>query len=428
MVEIGVLGLGNVGGAVVDLLTGDREEASRRLGTDVRVKKVLVRSLDRSTKRPVDDRCRDLLTVEPDDILRDDGISIVVEVLGGAEPAFTYIKQALRSGKSVVTANKEVVAAHGEELAYLASQAGARLLFEASVGGGIPVIRPLRGCLASSRMSAVVGILNGTTNYILSKMDEDGLEMSDALQAAQELGYAEADPSDDVNGADAKRKLAILASLAYNALVLPDQIDACGIERVSKADIQSAAELGYVIKLVAASRRRGESIELSVGPALLPPGHLLAPVKDTFNAVILEGDTVGTLMFYGRGAGGIPTAGAVLSDIDEIISGQGTAPTAFSCLDRLPLLDPRLQVSPFYVRLNAIDRPGALAAISSVFGRHGVNLSKVNQKNLQRGVAQVVMVTHAVEKGRLEDALADLIGCAQVVGVSSYMRVWEQKT
>lgn len=423
MVQIGVLGLGNVGSAVVDLLENDGEIIRRRLGAGVSVKKILVRDLSADRARVQSSAGK--LTDRVADILDDDDISLVVELMGGEEPALSYIRQALARGKSVVTANKEVIAKHGEELAYLASEAGVSLMFEGSVGGGIPLIRPMQTCLVANDISMVMGILNGTTNYILSRMDESGCEFGDALKEAQVLGYAEADPSADLSGADARRKVAILSSLAFNAHVVPEQVEACGVERVSMADIRYANELGYKVKLVGYGIKRQAGLELCVAPALLPQDHPLAAVRDSYNAVLVEGDAVGTLMFYGKGAGGMPTASAVVSDVVEAIRAHDAVRPCFSCYNRLKVVDPRLVVSPFYVRLQALDSPGVLAFISGAFGRHGVSLSMVLQKSRRNGVAEVVMVTHSVQKGALQDALAEIEGCSQVPEVSNYMRVWE---
>ncbi len=421
MVQIGVLGLGNVGSAVVDLLAKDGEGFKRQLGTGISVKKILVRDLNRTRVESAAGKLTDCAA----DILDDDDISLVVELMGGEEPALSYIKKALAKGKSVVTANKEVIAKHGEELAYLAHEAGVGLMFEGSVGGGIPLIRPMQTCLVANDISMVMGILNGTTNYILSRMDESGCELADALKEAQNLGYAEADPSADLSGADARRKTAILSSLAFNAHVVPQQVEACGVEKVAMTDIRYANELGYKVKLVGYGVRREDRMELCVAPVLLPLNHPLAAVRDSYNAVLVEGDAVGTLMFYGKGAGGMATASAVVGDVVEAIRSRDSVRPCFSCYDRISVEDPRLVVSPFYVRLQAVDSPGVLAFISGAFGRHGVSLSMVLQKTCKDGVAEVVLVTHSVEKGAIQDALAEIEGCSQVPEVSNYMRVWE---
>jgi len=311
VINVGLLGLGNVGTGVIALLERNRHLIENRLGCEVIVKRILVQDLT----KPRDVAVLGRITDRVDDILGDKEISIVVEVMGGEEPAYSYIKRALSVGKHVVTANKQVIADHGSELTRDAAKAGVSLMFEASVGGGLPVIRPIQECLAANEMTSVMGILNGTTNYILTQMDERGIGLDEALELARTLGYAESDPSDDLNGTDAARKLAILASLAFDTRVPLSQIEKSGLECVRIEDIKHARETGYRVKLVAFAARRGEVVEACVSPALLPVDHPLAQVRDVFNGVILEGAPVGRVFICGRGAGGESTASAVVSDV-----------------------------------------------------------------------------------------------------------------
>ncbi len=318
MTKIGLLGLGNVGAGVVRLLERNHDIVAKRLGSEVFVKRILVRDLS----KPRDPSLIDKITDRVDDILGDEDISIVVELMGGEEPAHSYIRRAIAQGKHVVTANKQIIAEHGAELMQEARAAGVSLLFEASVGGGIPVIRPIQESLAANELTAVMGILNGTTNYILTRMDEGNLEFGQALKQAQALGYAESDPTDDLNGTDAARKIAILASISFDVKVTPGEIDTSGLDDVDLTVIKRGRELGYRVKLVAYAARRSDHVEACVSPAMLPIEHPLAQVKDAFNAVIADGVPVGRVMFFGKGAGGDPTASAVVGDIMHV-AGRG---------------------------------------------------------------------------------------------------------
>jgi homoserine dehydrogenase len=420
MAEIGVLGMGNVGTGVVEVLSRNRETIERRLGTALSVKKVLVRDLGRSRTPLVDGKTTDC----PDDILGDTSISVVVELMGGCEPALSYIRRALAAGKSVVTANKEVMSRYGKELLELAHRSRVHLLFEGSVAGGIPIIRPLRESLVANEVSSIMGILNGTTNFILTRMDEDFAELDEALKEAQRLGYAESDPTDDVSGADVARKIAILASMAFERPVLPDAVDMTGLERISLTDLRYARELGFRVKLIGYALRRQSEIEIAVAPMLLPIAHPLAAVRDSYNAVLVEGDAVGTLMFYGRGAGGEPTASAVVSDIIEALRKPPPAEAPARARPGLDLRSCKAAVAPFYIRLRVEDKPGVLAAVSAVFGQHGVSLSMVLQKERANGLAELVIVTHEAPLGALQDALIGIASLDVVSEVASFLRVW----
>lgn len=419
-VNIGLLGLGNVGAAVAQILDEGADELQGKLGARPVATKILVRDL----QKPRADVARGLLTTTPEDVLEDVSIKIVVELMGGSEPAFTYMKRALSAGKSVVTANKEVVAQHGRELMRLARENKVRFLFEASVGGGIPLIRPLQECLVANEMSMVMGILNGTTNYILSRMDDEGLEADDALAEAKRLGYAESDPKSDLAGDDAARKIAILASIASGGEIAAEDVKTQGIGEVCQRDVKYAKELGCKVKLIAYCQICSGQVEVSVCPMLLPKDHPLSSVSGPYNAVVAEGDAVGRVMFYDQGAGGMPSASAVVGDIADII--RHPSPLTFGPGNgrSVQVLDPKKIRSSFYLRLMAVDKPGVLSAIAGILGEKNISLSIVLQKTSVNGVAEIVMVTHEAEFGDMEEARTCLRSCEVVAGVPCLMRVW----
>ena len=313
MIDVAIIGYGVVGSGVSEVIRKNSQSIAARAGEPIRVKKIL------DIKDIADEPDRELLTKNPDDVFNDPDISVVVETIGGTRIAFEYTKKAFSVKKHVVTSNKELVATHGPELLQMASDNGVSYLFEASVGGGIPIIRPLSQCLAANIINGITGILNGTTNYILSQMRREGRDFSDALKSAQQNGYAEADPTADIEGRDACRKIAILSSIAYNEFVDCKNIYTEGISKISLADMQYAEEMDSVIKLVAISRRRGDRIFARVSPAIISRNHPLSNVEDVFNAIVVSGDAIGDAMFYGRGAGKLPTASAVVADIIDIV-------------------------------------------------------------------------------------------------------------
>ena len=326
-VKIALLGLGTVGTGVYKVLKAQQEEISHKVGAKIQLKKVLVRNTEKASRK-LDDPS--ILTTEWKSILEDPEISIVVEVMGGIEPARRYILDALHAGKSVVTANKDLLASHGKELMDAAAETKSDLLFEASVAGGIPIIRPLKECLAGNHISEVMGIVNGTTNFILTKMAEEGMEFQEALALATELGYAEADPTADIEGLDAARKVAILASIAFHSRVTFDDVYTEGITKITATDIRYAREMGRDIKLLGVAKETPEGIEARVQPMLIPSTHPLASVRDSFNAVFVHGDAVDDTMFYGRGAGELPTASAVVGDILDAVRNM-----VFGCRGRI---------------------------------------------------------------------------------------------
>lgn len=418
MIDIGILGLGTVGSGVVELLEMNKHIISKRLGQGVNVKKVLVKNLEKRRTSLVEGK----LTDDAMQILEDGDISIVVELMGGENPAFDYIKEALNRGKHVVTANKEVIAKHGQELLSLAKDKNVNLLFEASVAGGIPILRPMKQCLAANEVIKVMGILNGTTNYILTQMAEKGESFYTALKEAQAQGFAEADPTDDVKGYDAARKLAILSSIAFNTRITPDKVYTQGIDTLKSVDIDFAKENGYVIKLIGVGKRSGDEVEVSVAPLLLKASHMLASVKDAFNAVMVEGNAVGPLMFYGKGAGMMPTASAVAADIMDVIKHMDRCKNLCTCYDHLSIANAKSAQSNFYVRLEAPKEEDVSAMIKNAFGERQISLVSITSKKDEGERNQVTMIVSQVALNRLEDAIQQLQRDA-AVSVANILRM-----
>ncbi|MBF7082004.1 homoserine dehydrogenase [Desulfallas sp. Bu1-1] len=422
-IQIGLLGLGTVGRGVYRIITGNGENIKRKIGAGLEIKKILVRDLNR-------DRGIDLdpgkLTTRIEDILEDPEIKIVVEVMGGIEPTLGYVSAALEKGKSVVTANKDMIATCGKQLFALAEANSADLLFEASVAGGIPIIRPLKQCLAANRITQVIGIINGTTNYMLSKMTGEGSDFEDVLREAQAKGYAEADPGSDIEGYDAARKLAILASIAFNSRIVLDDVYVEGITGITATDIAYAGELNYTIKLLAIAKETDEGIEARVHPTLIPVHHPLAAVNDVYNAIFVTGDAVGDTMFYGRGAGEMPTASAVVADImDAARDLLRNVPGIISCTcyEEKPVKDMGAVESRYYIRLQVSDRPGVLASIAYAFGDKEVSLASVLQKQTDTVTAEIVLVTHKVREKNMREALEIIKHLSSVKEVSNVIRV-----
>lgn len=421
--KIGLLGSGTVGTGVYKLVESQREEMPHKIGANLSVKKILVR--DKTKKREGIDQS--LLTDRFEDIIEDDDIQIVVEVMGGIEPARTYINVALKAGKHVVTANKDLIAEHGKELLDAASEHGCDLLFEAAVAGGIPILRPLKQCLAGNHLSEVMGIVNGTTNFILSKMTEEGMEFSDALMLATELGYAEADPTADIEGYDAGRKVAIMASIAFNSRVTFSDVYTEGITKITSRDIAYAKEMGCTIKLLGVTKNTPEGIEVRVHPMLIPSSHPLAKVDDSFNAVFVHGDAVDDAMFYGRGAGELPTASAIMGDVIDVarnIQFHCNGRISCTCYKELPIKKINEIESKYFLRMQVEDRAGVLAKIADTLGKHNVSISQVIQKNSRDNMAELVVITAKVKEQNFSDALADIAEMKTTKKVSSVIRVY----
>jgi homoserine dehydrogenase len=423
-VRLGVLGCGNVGAALVQLLADRRADITARTGLDLEVTRVAVRSTarDRAIELPAG-----VLTTDAASVVHSDDVDVVVEVIGGIEPARELIVEALKAGKPVVTANKELLANHGAELFAAADTAGVDLLFEAAVAGGIPLMRPLRESLVGERIRRVMGIVNGTTNYILTRMTDAGASYHDALAEAQSLGYAERDPTADVEGYDAGAKAAIIAMIAFGSRIVAGDVYHEGISSLTASDISVAERLGYRIKLLAIAELhddRGKAeIGVRVHPALVPVHHPLASVRDSFNAVFIEGAAVGDLMLYGRGAGGLPTASAVLGDVIDAASNlrRGTHASigTFGRARIRPIDD---LVTAYYLSLDVADRPGVLARVAEVFARHNVSIRSMEQEGLGTE-ARLIFITHAATERDVQATLHDLRELDVVDRVGTVLRV-----
>ena len=426
--KVGLLGLGTVGTGVAQILS-DAVGRSPLL-EQLTIHRVGVRNLDkpRSVQIP-----SDRFTTDLNAIVTDPDIDVVVEVIGGIEPARTYILEAIARGKHVVTANKAVIARHGAEIFDAAKEAGVNVLLEAAVGGGIPIIHPLKHSLGGDRINTITGIVNGTTNYILTRMAQEGADFADVLADAQRLGYAEADPTADVDGFDAADKLAILASLAFGGRVTLAAIHCEGIRSISATDIRYANRLGFVIKLLAIAQRLGDDNQLSlrVHPTLLPSDHPLAQVDGVFNAIFVEGEPIGQVMFFGPGAGEGPTASAVVSDLLNIAAFAVSGNTGDT-------LDPMMSnshkeygaIAPietlatrFFVRFSTFDKPGTIGKIGTLFGKNGVSLESVVQTEVTDEKAQVVVVTHQVKEGDFRAALGAIEQYDNLATVANVLRV-----
>lgn len=420
-VKVGLLGLGTVGGGVYKLLERQKEEMADKAGAHVEIAGILVHNLNKK-REGVDET---LFTDRWEDLLGNEEIEIIIEVMGGIEPARTMIGEALRAGKNVVTANKDLLAAHGEELLAIAEEKSADLLFEAAVAGGIPIMRPLRQCLAGNEISEVMGIVNGTTNYILTKMFEQGMGFEEALAKATELGYAEADPTADIEGLDAGRKVAIMASSAFHSRVVFDDVHVEGITKITAQDIKYAKEFDSVIKLIGIARNTPEGVEACVYPMLLSEEHPLASVRNSFNGVFVHGDAVDDVMFYGRGAGEFPTASAVMGDVIDVIRNivcGCTGRITCTCYRDTPVKKFDDIRNKFFLRMQVDNQPGVLASIASVFGAHKVSINKVVQKIVTDGIAELVIVTDAVKEYHMQNALDHLLCMKTVKEISSVIR------
>ncbi len=422
-IKAAVLGAGTVGSGVCRLAQDLAGEFVNKTGANFEIKKVLVRSLAKEREGIP----REVLTDNWKEIIDDPEIDIIVELMGGIEPAKTYVLEALRAGKQVVTANKDLLAEHGKEVMDAAEQAGVDLQFEAAVAGAIPIIRPLKQSMAGNHITEVMGIVNGTTNYILTKMTESGMSYDDALAKATELGYAEADPTADVEGYDAGRKIAIMASIAFNSRVTFSQVYTEGITKITADDIKYAKEFGYVIKLLGVARNTESGIEVKVHPMLIPENHPLAGVNDSINAVFVHADAMDDAMFMGRGAGQMPTASAVMGDIVDVcrnIVNGCCGRVGCSCYKILPVKEIGDTSSKFFLRIQAADKAGVLANIASVLGNNNVSIAQVVQKSRKSGTAELVIITDEVEERHFNDAVTILRGMSVVSEISGVIRVY----
>ena len=421
--KIALLGMGTVGGGVYEIIEKQKEEMPFKIGAALEVVKVLVRNKAKYADRIPAEKLTDVW----EDVIGDDSIDIVVEVMGGIEPARTYIKAALEKGKHVVTANKDLMAMHGHELLELAGEHHCDLLFEAAVAGGIPIIRPLKQCLAGNSITEIMGIINGTTNFILTKMKEDGMDFGEALQLATDLGYAEADPTADIEGYDAGRKLAIMASIAFHTPVTFDDVFTEGITKITAKDMRYAKEMGCSIKLLGIAKNTETGIEVKVHPTMIPENHPLAAVNDSFNAVFVHGDAVDDAMFYGRGAGALPTGSAVVGDIMDVARNMlfhCNGRIGCSCYKNLPIKQIGDTTSRYYIRMRLEDRAGTLAAMAGVFAENDASIAILLQKETIENDAEIVVVTHDVAEKKFMDAIKKFSSMEMVKEISSIIRVY----
>jgi len=420
-IRIGMLGCGTVGSAVVRMLAEHGDGIAMRAAVRLAVTRVAVRDADRGRDVPLP---RDVFTTDPSSIVADPDIDVVLELIGGTEPAKELILASFASGKPVVTANKEVLSAGGKELFDAADAAQRDLRFEAAVAGGIPLIAPLKESLAGDRVRRMLGIVNGTTNYVLTQMSEHGWTFEDALAEAQRFGYAEADPTADIDGFDAAAKCAILASIAFNTRVVADDVYREGIARITPQDIADAARLGYVVKLLAIAELEDGEVSARVHPAMIPAAHPLAAVRDANNAVFVEGAKVGQLMFYGPGAGGEPTATSVIGDLVQVARNVAFGGRAMGCtcvLDRA-IRPMDATTGQYYLNLHVEDRPGALAEIAEAFAHNGVSIERVWQEGFAEE-ATLVFITHRAQEGAFQKTVAELRDRSSVRAVASLLRV-----
>ena len=420
-IKVALLGVGTVGTGVYKLIQRRADVMVRTIGAEMEVSKILVHNLNKQ-REGID---ASLLTDNWQEIINNPEIQIVVEVMGGIEPARTMILEALHAGKHVVTANKDLLAAYGKELLDAAEEKHCDLLFEAAVAGGIPIIRPLKQCLAGNEIDEVIGIVNGTTNYILTKMFEENMSFEEALAKATELGYAEADPTADVEGLDAGRKVAIMASIAFHSRVVFDDVYTEGITKITADDIAYAKEFDSVIKLLGVAHNTEGGIEVGVYPMLLNKEHPLASVRDSFNAVFVHGDAVDDAMFYGRGAGELPTASAVMGDIIDVarnIEYGCNGRISCTCYRETPIKKFDEVENKFFLRMQVKNQPGVLASIATVFGSHGVSIARVVQKHIKGDQAELVIVTDKVREDYLKNALEQLRDIENIFEISSVIR------
>jgi len=426
-IGIGLMGLGIIGGQVARLLTDRTEKLGEMVGCPVILRKIRV--LPQDLSRPLAHELpASLFTTNDEEFFNEPGVDIVVELIGGESPARDYVKHALSSGKHVVTANKELIAKHGAELRSLARQHDVGLLYEGSVGGGIPLIAPFKHDLVANEISGIYAIINGTTNYILTRMDKEGMDFSAALETAQQLGYAEANPENDIEGIDAHYKLAILASLAFKTEVRPEDIYHEGISRLGSRDFQYAKELGFAIKLLAIAKQINKSIEVRVHPVFIPEDSLLAKVDGVYNAILVEGDLVDKVLFFGQGAGPLPTSSAIIADI---VSSARKIALGMSSKARWKL-EPGKSIKPmseietrYYLRINVADQSGVLAQIAKILGDNQISISSAIQKETDSAArtAEIVLMTHPAREKAMQQALGELNQLAIVKEISNFIRV-----
>ena len=424
-VKVGLVGTGTVGGGCLDILRNHKEEFKRHFGIDIELTRVCSRQPEVAESYGLSD----IFTTDFHEVIEDPEVDLVIELIGGTTFAKEVVIGALQNGKSVVTANKALMASCGEEVMSLAEEKGVEIAFEASVGGAIPIIVPLKHSLIANRIDSIMGIVNGTTNYMLTRMDEDGMSYEDALKEAQERGFAEADPTADVDGLDAAAKIAILASIAFNSRVTMIQVFTEGIRRISPVDLAMAHEMGYAVKLLAHAYRSDGGIDVRVHPTMIPESHQLATVNGVFNAIYTVGDAAGENMFFGEGAGAGPAASAVMGDVLEVARHlqMGIKPiVGCTCTDELPILSVEDLHTKYYIRFVVADRSGVLASAADIFAKYDVSVKTVTQRgNAARDDVDLVFVTHTAEERNVRKAIDDILALEGVVtgGFPSVIRV-----
>jgi homoserine dehydrogenase len=429
-IKVGMIGFGTVGSGVVGILQKNSRLIEKRMGAKLILKRIA--DIDLKTDRGVKLK-PGVLTRRAEEVIKDPEIDIIMELIGGIEPAKTFILKAIRNKKQIVTANKALLALHGDEIFREAHRFGVDVNFEASVGGGIPLIRSIKEGLVANRIHSIFGILNGTSNYILSKMTDEGRDFKEVLKEAQEKGYAEADPTYDIEGIDAAHKLAILIRLAFGTSLRFHEIFIGGISEITPLDIQFGREFGYRIKLLAIAKMENGKIEARVHPTMIPEGHLLSMVEGVFNAIYIKGDAVGPALFYGQGAGQMPTGSAVVSDLVELgrnllVQAKGHRVPSLSyqefAIEKNPLKKIEEVVMPYYMRFSALDRPGVLSKISGILGKNDISIVSVIQKGRRiKGSVPVVMMTHEAKEKNVHRALKEINRLGVILGKTMFIRV-----
>ncbi|AJD26951.1 homoserine dehydrogenase [Clostridium botulinum] len=418
-VKIALLGLGNVGKGVWNILRTNKEAIIKRAGYDIEISKILVKDINKQRGIEVPKK---LLTTDVEEIFNDDSIKIVVEVIGGLQPAKEYILRSIKNKKHVITANKMLIATNGKEIFEEAKKQGVIVNFEASVAGGIPVINSINESLTANKIEEIVGIINGTTNYILTKMTLEGMSFEEALKEAQKKGYAEADPTSDVEGYDAVYKLAILTTLAFETNVDVNDIYVEGITKIKTKDIEYSKELGYVIKLLAIVKEVNEKLELRVHPTMIPSIHPLANVNDSFNSIFIKGNAVGDLMLYGRGAGELPTGSAVVGDIISVVRNEGV-PQIDKNYNNKEVAPVESIKSQYYLRISVKERPGVLAKITAILGENNVSILSFIQKPKKEDFVSIVLVTHYTLEGNINKSIEEIENLDVVDKIKSVIRI-----
>ncbi|MGM9972812.1 MAG: homoserine dehydrogenase [Clostridiaceae bacterium] len=424
-VKIAILGLGNVGQGVWNILSTNKNVINQRAGCDIQIEKVLVKDKHKNRALSLPEG---LLTEDPEEIFNNNDIKVVIELIGGEQPALEYMLRAMKAKKHVITANKMVLALHGRNLFETAFKEGVHFYYEASVGGGIPIIRELNESLTANKIESLAGIINGTTNYILTRMFKEGTTFESALKEAQEMGFAEADPTSDIEGYDAAYKLAIISTLSFGQFIDVSSISREGITKIHPIDMEYAKKFGYVIKLLAIGKKREGALELRVHPAMIPDTHPLANVNDSFNAIFLKGNAVGDLMLYGRGAGDLPTGSAVVGDLISVLRNH----VAYTFLNlknetshHKDILPSERNASKYYIRLSTLDKPGILGKIASILGTYGVSIVTVNQTIINEENVDLVFTTHLGEDGSVNKALKEIQLLQEINSVESIIRIEE---